>query len=94
MLLLTDNASTVVKTIATQTPGADGVGLRITAAETDATELNLAVVTSPEPADDIVETDGALVFLEPRASLMLDDKILDAKVEENGSVSFAIGQQA
>ena len=94
MLTLTENASTVVKNIANQTPDAAGSGLRIAAIDADSTELNLAVVTSPEAADDVVETDGALVFLEPTASTLLDDKVLDARVDDNGSVSFAIALQA
>ena len=92
MLTLTENASTAVKTIAGQSP--DTAGLRITAANAATTELNLSVVAQPEPTDSIVEIDGALVFLEPVASGLLDDKVLDARVEQNGSVSFAIGSQA
>jgi Fe-S cluster assembly iron-binding protein IscA len=91
MLTLTENASTAVKTIAGQS--AEAAGLRITAENAATTELNLSVVAQPEPTDSIVEIDGALVFLEPVASGILDDKILDARVEENGSVSFAIGAQ-
>jgi len=94
MLTLTENATTVVKTIANQNPDAVRSGLRIAAASAEATELDLAVVGSPEPADDVIEADGALVFLEPNASSLLDDKVLDATVEENGTVSFAIGLRA
>jgi len=94
VLTLTENASTVVKSIASQTPDVAGVGLRISAPDPEKAELSLAVTSEPEAADAVVESDGALVFLEPVASGILDDKILDARVEENGSVSFAIGQQA
>ena len=90
MLTLTDQATTVVKTIADQTPDVDGVGLRISAQDAEATQLDLAVVASPEPADQVIDTAGALVFLEPNAAILLDDKILDARIEENGAVSFAI----
>jgi len=92
VLTLTENASTVVKKISEQTVEAQG--LRISAPDPDKSELALAVVAEPEATDAVVESDGALVFLEPVASGILDDKILDARVEENGSVSFAIGQQA
>jgi Fe-S cluster assembly iron-binding protein IscA len=97
MLLLTENASTIVKTIAEQAPDISGsenhVGLRIAAEAVDSTELSLAVVPEPESTDQIIETDGALVYLEPNAVVMLADKVLDAQVEENGSVSFAIALQ-
>ncbi len=98
MLLLTENASTIVKSIASQTPDIDGaenhVGLRIVADSVDSTELSLAVVPEPELTDQVIETGGALVYLEPNAVIMLDDKVLDAQVEENGSVSFAIALQS
>ncbi|MDM4761991.1 iron-sulfur cluster biosynthesis family protein [Galbitalea sp. SE-J8] len=90
MLTLTENAATVVKTIADQAPEADQVGLRIAADATDAAELTLAVVTEPQPDDQVVESAGARVFLEPNAALLLDDKVLDADVAENGSVTFAV----
>jgi Fe-S cluster assembly iron-binding protein IscA len=91
MLTLTDQATTVVKTIADQTPEVAGVGLRISAEGAEAQQLDLSVVASPEPADQVIETDGALVFLEPNAAVLLDDKVLDARIEDDGAVSFAIG---
>lgn len=94
MLTLTENATNVVKTIANQNPDVDGAGLRIAAIADDNTELNLSVVPAPEDTDSVVEVDGARVFLEPVASEMLDDKVLDARVEDNGAVSFALGVQA
>jgi iron-sulfur cluster assembly protein len=94
VLTLTENAATVVKTIANQDPDATGSGLRIAATDIGSSELNLTIADAPEPVDTVVSTDGALVFLEPTASELLEDKVLDARVEENGSVSFALGVQA
>jgi iron-sulfur cluster assembly protein len=91
MLTLTDNAATVVKDIADQASDAEECGLRIAANQSEA-ELTLALVSEPEPADQIVESAGARVFLEPGAALMLEDKVLDADVAENGAVTFAVGQ--
>ncbi len=34
------------------------------------------------------------MFLDAGAAAVLDDKILDAKVEADGSVQFAVGVQA
>jgi Fe-S cluster assembly iron-binding protein IscA len=92
MLTLTDNAATVVKTIANQAPDAEGVGLRITTSDTNASELNLSVVPEPDAADQVIENAGARVFLEPGVAFILDDKVLDAQVEENGAVTFAVAQ--
>ena len=91
MLTLTDQATSVVKTIADQTPDVEGVGLRISAEGAEAAQLDLSVVASPEPTDQVIESDGALVFLEPNAAILLDDKVLDAHIENDGAVSFAIG---
>lgn len=91
MLTLTDQATTVVKSIADQSPDVESVGLRISAPDLSATQLDLSVVASPEPADQVIESEGALVFLESNAATLLDDKVLDAHIEENGAVSFAIG---
>ncbi|MFD1714479.1 Fe-S cluster assembly protein HesB [Amnibacterium flavum] len=93
MLTLTDTASTVVKTIVSQIPNSDTAGVRIQGG--DETEFVLGVVPTPEPDDAVVETAGARVFLDATAAQVLDDKILDALIdEEGGVVRFAIEQQA
>ena len=41
-----------------------------------------------------MEDAGARVFLEENAAGILDDKVLDAQVDESGSVQFSIAPQA
>jgi iron-sulfur cluster assembly protein len=41
----------------------------------------------------VVEEDGARVFLEENAAVTLDDKILDAQVDDAGGVQFTIAVQ-
>jgi Fe-S cluster assembly iron-binding protein IscA len=91
MLTLTENASTIVKTLAEQAVGAEDAGLRISSTNPENTAFSVGVAAEPEPADQIVESDGARVFLEPGAALALDDKVLDAALDDRGSVSFALG---
>jgi iron-sulfur cluster assembly protein len=91
MLTLTENASTIVKTIAAQTPGADDGGLRISSKDSGTTDFTVAVTASPEPRDEVVESDGARVFLEEEAAAVLFDKVLDAQVDDEGAVRFALG---
>jgi len=93
MLTLTENASTIVKDIASCT-GREGAGLRITA--DPALEASFSVTASdhPEPGDQVVEQDGATVYLENQAADALSDKVLDAGVDQAGNVQFALGQQA
>ncbi|SMH40304.1 Fe-S cluster assembly iron-binding protein IscA [Rathayibacter oskolensis] len=93
MLTLTDNASTVVKTIASQTETPVEGGLRITGDDLDARNFAVAVVAAPEITDAVVEQDGARVFLDVAASVALGDKVLDAQVDEGGSVSFGVAPQ-
>ena len=93
MLTLTENAATAVKTLSSQIPTEDG-GLRIRGAEQAEAGFELALVSAPEPDDAVIETDGARVFVEQAATLPLDDRVLDAQVGEDGSLSFALGQRA
>lgn len=93
MLTLTEDASTIVKTIASQTPGAEDGGLRISAMDSDNVDFALAVTPAPEPQDEVVERAGARVFLEENAAATLSDKVLDAQIDDEGAVRFAIGDQ-
>lgn len=94
MLTLTENASTIVRTITTQAAGTEEAGLRISSPAPESADLAVAVAESPEPLDEVVEVAGARVFLEENAALVLGDKILDAQVDEAGAVRFAIGEQS
>jgi iron-sulfur cluster assembly protein len=94
MLTLTENASTIVRTITTQAAGTEEGGLRISSPAAESADLAVAVADSPEPRDEVVEVAGARVFLEENAAAALNDKILDAEVDEAGAVRFAIGDQS
>ena len=94
MLTLTDNATAIVTTLVTRQSEAPDAGLRIhsTAAQEAGGGARLAVLvtTVPEPEDQIVEVSGTRLFLDEAASAALEDKILDAGVDDEGSVSFAV----
>ena len=91
MLILTDNATAVVKGIADQLPEASG--LRITGGPATDPSLEVSPAPAAEPGDAVVEQEGATVFLDENAALLLDDKVLDARVDEEGRVEFGLGQQ-
>ncbi|WP_166873915.1 MULTISPECIES: iron-sulfur cluster assembly accessory protein [unclassified Salinibacterium] len=93
MLTLTETASTVVKNIAAQSLGTEDGGLRVSSDEAGGSALNVAIAAGPEPADEVIESGGAHVYLEPIVATALADKVLDAEVAEDGSVRFAIGDQ-
>lgn len=92
MLTLTENASTLIKNLADQTAVAENAGLRISAGA-DAAQLSVDLTPAPEPDDKVVESAGARVFLEETAALALDDKVLDAHMDDGGAVRFQIDSQ-
>ena len=91
MLTLTDNASTIISDISTQLP--DTNGLRITSEGGDQPAFGVAPAAAAEPGDQVVEQGGATVFLDDAAATELDDKVLDAAVDETGNVQFALTLQ-
>jgi Fe-S cluster assembly iron-binding protein IscA len=92
VLTLTENASTVVKTLVDQS-GGNEAGLRISQDAPDSPALHVIPSEAPQPGDQVVEEDGARVFLEEVAAETLDDKILDAQVDDRGGVQFTIASQ-
>ena len=91
MLALTENVTEIVKKLAEEVPEISG--LRI-AAESDGESLSLSPVDQAAPDDVVVEQGGATVYLDAPAAVMLDDKVLDGGVDEEGNIQFALGQQA
>ena len=94
MLTLTENASTIVKDITTQPGLADTAGLRITSEDTAEPSFAVSATEAAEPGDQTIDQDGATVYLDEGAATMLDDKVLDAVVDPEGKVEFALGLQA
>lgn len=92
MLTLTENASTIVRDITTQPGLPETAGLRITS--DDETSFAIAAAEQAQPADQVVEQAGATLFLDAQAAVLLDDKILDAAVDDAGQVEFALAHQA
>jgi len=90
MLTLTETAASAVKTITAQSPDLDEAGLRIQGTGAPDAEFELAVAPVPEPTDAVVESDGARVFLARETALVLDERVLDARVDGAGGVEFAL----
>lgn len=90
MLTLTDEATTAVKTITAQFPDAPQGGVRIEGAGSPESQFALSVVDAPEANDAVIENAGARVFLDADAAAVLDDRVLDAQIDPQGSVQFAV----
>jgi Fe-S cluster assembly iron-binding protein IscA len=91
MLSLTPVASEAIRQLSSQTDDPEASGIRIAPGpETpQGTALELTLVEEPEPEDEKVDDDGATVYVEPHVAGFLDDKILDAQVDE-GRVTFVL----
>lgn len=90
MLQLTDNATTIVKSIAEQ---AEATGLRITSDDSPEAAFGVTAAVEAQPEDQVVEQDGAKVYLDPTAAQQLDNMVLDAGVDGAGNAQFALATQ-
>ncbi len=94
LLALTDSAVEAVKQILSAPDDVPETGGLRLVAQQDGPQGNfqLSVVPLPAEDDEVIEEQGARVFLEPQAASLLDDKVLDASVEQN-QVAFTIADQ-
>ena len=93
MLALTDSAVEAVKKIVSSSDkGSETSGLRMTAEPGTQERFRLSVVRLPAEDDEVIEEHGARVFVEAEAASLLDDKVLDASVDQN-QVAFTIADQ-
>lgn len=97
MLMLTENATRVIGALVEQSPElSESAGLRIASSNDDRAEaggLTLAATDTPQPGDKVVKGQEAQVFLEPDAAELLDDKVLDAQVDDAGQIQFLLAPQ-
>jgi len=94
LLALTDNAVEAVRDIVSSSDEASETGGLRMVAEREGMQANfqLSVVPLPAEDDEVIDEQGARVFLEPKAASLLDDKVLDATVEQD-QVAFTIADQ-
>jgi iron-sulfur cluster assembly protein len=96
MLVLTEAAAEVVKSVTASPQAPEGAGLRIASAvpePRDPSALQLVATAAPNQEDEVIEADGARVFLEPSAAAYLADKVLDVQFDEQGAAQFALARQ-
>ena len=95
MLTFTHEAAEAIDAVVHSAPNApDSAGLRIArGVAPDGQEgLQLSVTGRPEPDDAVLEAEGTPVFLDAEAAAMLDDKVLDARIEGE-QVGFLLREQ-
>jgi iron-sulfur cluster assembly protein len=91
VLTVTHDAAEAIQSLTDQIPETDTAGLRISVqeGESGSAQLALSVADAPFPADEVVESEGATVYLAEPVVAFMDDKTLDATVQEEG-VAFSI----
>lgn len=96
MLVLTEAAAEIVKSVTSAPQAREGAGVRIASApeSENPAALRLSAATGPDADDQVIEAAGARVFVEPQAAAYLEDKVLDARLDEEGTAHFSLGVQA
>jgi len=96
MLVLTEAAAEAVKALTSTPQAPEGSGLRIAssgAASESPGELQVSAAPGPGENDQVIDAAGARVYLEPQAAAYLDDKVLDAQIDNEGQAHFSLGMQ-
>jgi Fe-S cluster assembly iron-binding protein IscA len=96
MMVLTEAAAEVVKSVTSVPEAPESAGLRIASSipePRDPSSLELTAASGPDADDEVIETAGARVFLEPHAAAYLDDKVLDAQIDAQGNARFSVSRQ-
>ncbi|MFI6328461.1 iron-sulfur cluster biosynthesis family protein [Micromonospora chersina] len=92
MLTMTENAIMVIRDLANQQDVAEAGGLRI-AADTDAGSLSIELVEQPIQGDQVVDNQGARIFLDADAAELLNETSVDATVDDEGIVQFGFTEK-
>ncbi|MEV4536570.1 adhesin [Asanoa sp. NPDC049518] len=91
MLTVTESAVTAISTLTTAQDLPAGSGLRISA---HGEALRVSVTPHPQEGDAVFNASGALVFMDRDAVQQLDGKRLDAQMDGDGGVRFAVDEPA
>ncbi|HEY4278020.1 MAG TPA: HesB/YadR/YfhF-family protein [Conexibacter sp.] len=96
MLAITTTAADAIRGIVASPDIPAGAGLRIApqpGSEEESNRLEVTIAAMPAESDQVLDEEGARVFLEEHAAELLDDKMLDAQIDGQ-QVGFFIGPQA
>jgi iron-sulfur cluster assembly protein len=94
MLTVTPEATEAINVLTDPLPEADTAGLRfsIEPSQDGEPQLALSIAGHPFEGDQVVEVEGAKVFVAEPVTQFMDDKTLDAEIQAEG-VQFAIKEQ-
>ncbi|SCL28824.1 Fe-S cluster assembly iron-binding protein IscA [Micromonospora nigra] len=92
MLTMTDNAVLVIRDLAAQQDVLSDGGVRI-AADMTAGSLTVELVEAPADGDQVVDNQGARIFLDSDAAELLGDASVDASVDDEGIIQFGFTEK-
>ena len=90
MLTLTDNAVSAIRALISQPEQPPDSGLRIMGQGEGVPPFQLTLAETPAEGDQVIEANGARVFLADDTAQVLADKALDAEVDAEGGVAFSV----
>jgi iron-sulfur cluster assembly protein len=94
LLTITHDAADAIKTAIASLDAPDSAGVRISATTEShngaGPAIELSFVQEPLQEDEVLEDEGAQVFLAPEISPMVSDKTLDADYEPGGEIRFSL----
>ncbi|HET6908947.1 MAG TPA: hypothetical protein VFH54_06365 [Mycobacteriales bacterium] len=83
MLTLTAEAETAIRSLVEADP-ANAAGIRIAttpAADGEGRQLGMEIAQGPQAGDEVIDADGARVFLDMTAASLLDQETLDVQLD-------------
>ena len=89
MLTITTDAADALRAVLGAKEGGVRISTDAPAPNGDGPHLTLEVVPEPGPEDEVLDAEGAQLFLDPVASDALDGKVLDADREAD-AVRFSL----
>jgi iron-sulfur cluster assembly protein len=94
LLTITPDAAEAIKAAIQNLGAPDSAGVRISATTEShngtGPAIELSFVREPLVEDEVLEDEGAQVFLAPEVSPMVSDKTLDADHEPDGEIRFSL----
>ncbi len=90
MLTMTENARDILRKIPDQPDQRPGAGLRIAQTRGSRSAFTTTLADTPRRDDEVVERDGARVFLGPVAAQRFTDAKLDARKDDLGRIQFVV----
>jgi iron-sulfur cluster assembly protein len=92
MLTISTDAAEVIRGLIESGAGGVRISTGIHSLNGHGPALQVELVSEPGFEDEVVEDEGAQVFVDPVAAPTLEDKVLDARVDGD-QVEFAVREQ-